>query len=167
MASFDFTSFILGLLVGALLMLIIIWIFYFTRTFLFTYCPTQARPCGGADYYNDPGDALANNPQLTPSDILFITSNNEMFYTRVPRNTDCVPESNQIVYMQYPQYCSFSTTGGVSGTWIESAFNSNIYNPSGFVGPKVTTSGNCIPNPGYPVTTGIPIVNWNANPLPV
>lgn len=146
-------------------MLLLVWIAYFTRSFLFTYCPTQARPCGGADYYNDPGDALANNPQVTVADILFLNDQNNMFYRRVPRNTDCVPESNQIVYMRFPQYCSFSTTGGTAGVWKETAFNSNIYNPDGFPGPSVTTDGNCDPVEGEPVSSGTPLLRWDPNPV--
>jgi hypothetical protein len=148
-------------------MLLLVWIAYFTRLFLFTYCPTQARACGGADYYNDPGDALANNPQLTPSDILFLNDQNEMFYKRVPKSTNCIPESNQIVYIKYPQYCSFSTTGGTAGIWIETAFNSNIYKPNGFPGPTITTTGNCDPSPGSSVTSGVPLLQWDPNALPL
>lgn len=165
MGSFDFVSFSIGVLLGLIIMLLLVWIAYFTRSFIFTYCPTQARPCGGADYYNDPGDALAHNPLITPSDILFLNQTNDMFYTRVNRRTDCVPESNQVIYMKYPQYCSFSSTGGVSGTWKETAFNSNIYNPDGFVGPTVTTDGNCIPVPESLVSSGIPLIKWDPNPI--
>lgn len=165
MASFDFVSFVIGLLLGMIIMLLIIWVAYFTRSFLFTYCPTQARPCGGADYYNDPGDGLAHNPQITVSDILFLNNENEMFYKRVPKNTDCVTESNETVYMKFPQYCSFSTTGGTAGVWRETAFNSNIYTPSGFAGPTITTTGNCTPSSGSPVTSGVPLLRWDTNPI--
>lgn len=167
MASFDFVSFIIGLLLGMILMLLFVWITYFTRSFLFTYCPTQARPCGGADYYNDPGDALAHNPQIMVQDILFLNDQNNMLYRRVPRNTDCIPESNQIVYIKYPQYCSFSTTGGSTGIWKETAFNSNIYKPDGFAGPTIETNGNCDPIEESPVSTGIPLLKWDPNPIPL
>ena len=101
MASFDFVSFVLGLLLGAILMLVIIWIAYYTRSFLFTYCPTQTRPCGANDFINDPANALANDINLKPDQILFLNNNNELFYKRVPRSTDCIPENNQIVYIKY------------------------------------------------------------------
>jgi len=164
MASFDFISFVIGLLLGAIIMLLLVWIAYFTRSFLFTYCPTQARACSGADYYNNPGDALANGANI--NDILFLNDQDQMYYNRVPRTTSCVPESNQIVHIVYPQYCSFSTTGGVSGTWKETAFNSNIYTPSnGVPGPTITTSGDCDPAPGSPVDSGVPILRWDTNPI--
>lgn len=167
MAIFDFVSLTIGLLLGMVLMLILIWISYFTRLFLFTYCPTQAPECAGANYYNNPGDALVNNPQLTVDDILFLNNQNEMFYKRVPRTTNCVPGSNQVVYIQYPQYCSFSSTSGNTGIWQETAFNSNIYKPSGFPGPTITTTGNCEPTSGSPVSSGIPLIRWDQNPLPL
>jgi len=165
MARFEFISFTIGLLLGMIMLLIFVWIAYFTRTFIFTYCPSQARPCGGADYYNDPGDALANYPKLTVDDILFINADDEMYYRRVPKSTDCIPEANNLVYMQYPQYCSFSVTGGTTGTWRETAFNSNLYSPYGFIGPSVVTGGDCIPAPGSPVQSGTPILRWDTNPI--
>lgn len=165
MASFDFVSFIIGGLVFSIIVLTLIWAAYFTRSFLFTYCPTQSRSCGGADFFNDVGDALANNPQITVADILFLNDQDQMFYKRVPQTTACVPESNQLVYMKFPQYCSFSTTGGTAGIWKETAFNSNIYKPDGFVGPTVMTDGDCHPTPGSSVTSGIPIIRWDPNPI--
>lgn len=163
--SFTPVSFVLGFLTGAIVMLILIWLAYFTRSFLFTYCPTQAPPCSGGDYYNDPGDALASNPQITAADILFLNDDNQLFYKRVVKNTGCIPESNQLVHITYPQYCSFSGTGGVSGTWRETAFNSNIYVPDGFVGPNVVTNGDCDPAPGSLVDVGVPLLRWDANPI--
>lgn len=165
MAAFDFTSFFIGVLLGAIITLLFIWIGYFTRSFIFTYCPSSARACSGADYYNDPGDALSNNPQVTVADILFLNDVNEMFYKRVPRTTDCVVESNQLVYMKFPQYCSFSGTGGTTGTWKETAFNSNTYRPVDFAGPTVTTDGNCTPAPGSAVSGGVPLIRWDPNPI--
>jgi hypothetical protein len=167
MANFDFASFIIGLILGMIIMLILVWIAYFTRSFLFTYCPTQARPCAGADYYNDPGDALANNPQITVSEILFLNDQDEMFYRRVPKTSDCTPEGNQIVHMVYPQYCSFTGTGGSTGTWRETAFNSNIYQPDGFSGATIVSAGNCTPSPGAPLSSGVPLLEWDPNPLPL
>jgi len=167
MAYFNFVSFTIGLLMGMVILLLLVWVAYFTRSFLFTHCPSQARPCAGADYYNNPGDALANNPQLTASDILFLNNQNEMFYKRVPRVGNCIPESNQIVYIQYPEYCSFSSTGGTGGIWRETAFNSNIYKPNGFSGPTITTTGNCEPSPGSPVTSGTPLIMWDSSALPL
>lgn len=164
MGSFDFTSFIIGLLLGAIMTLILIWISYFTRSFLFTYCAAQPIPCGGADYFNDPGEALANDKGLTAGNILFLNSNDQLLYKRVQKNTACTPESNQTVIMKYPQYCSFSGTGG-TGTWRETAFNSNIYKPYGFAGPTIITEGNCIPVEGEPVTDGIPLVKWDTSTI--
>ena len=165
MASFDFVSFIIGVLLGMILMLLLVWIAYFTRSFLFTYCPNQARPCGGADYYNDPGDALAHYSNITVGEILFLNDNNEMFYRRVPKSTDCVTEATDLVYMKFPQYCRFSSTGGVSETWRETAFNSNIYTSNTMPGGRIVTDGNCDPSPGQMVDSGVPILRWDQNPI--
>ncbi|CAH6418159.1 Hypothetical protein HVR_LOCUS34 [uncultured virus] len=146
-----------------IIMLLLIWIAYFTRSFIFTYCPTTSKTCGGADYYNNPGDALANGAQL--NEILFLNEKNELLYKRVPRTTDCTPGTGQTVDMVFPQYCAFSGPSGVSGTWKETAFNSNIYKPvDGTVGPTITTTKDCQPAPGLVVDKGTPLLRWDANP---
>ncbi len=162
--AFNTPSFVIGLLLGLLIMLIIVWILYISRVFMFAYCPVQARACGSADYYNDPGEALNEDPNADISQMLFLNDDKQMFYKRVPRTTDCVTESNQIVHIQYPQYCEFSNGKGSSSTWKETAYNSNIYrqtsNPNG---QSITTNGDCIPTNGSPYRTGTPLLKWDAN----
>lgn len=163
---FDLISFVVGLLVGMIIMLLIIWILYATRSFLFTYCPTQARVCGGADYYSDPSDALANDSKLTVGEILFLNDNNEMFYRRVPKSTDCVPAANDLVYMKYPQYCTFTNINGNTGTYKETAFNSNLYKLVGdSTAQPFTTEGNCDPTPQQSIISGNPQLKWDPNPI--
>jgi len=170
--QFEFVSLLIGLLLGMITMLLLVWLAYFSRAFVFSFCPTTSRPCAGADYYNDPGNALAHNPQLTPADILFLNNNNEMFYKRVPRVGNCTPEANQTVQIVFPQYCSFTGTGGVAGatagsvhTWRETAFGSNIYKPDGFTGNTLSTLGNCDPVLRSSVSSGIPLIEWDSNPI--
>lgn len=160
MITWDSPSFFIGLLLGMIIMLIFIWIAYNTRSFVFTYCATGTRGCVGAQYYNDPGVALAHNPQLTASDILFIRDD-ELWYTRVPRVTNCIPESNQTIQIVQPQYCAFSGTGATNVTYRQIAPGSNIYNPYGTVGPTITTTANCDPSDGQTLTSGIPLIKWD------
>lgn len=161
MASFSFSSFIIGLLLGMILMLLLVWIAYYSRSFLFTYCPTQMTVCTAADYYNNPGDALANGANI--DDILFLNDKNELFYQRVPNNANCIPSSNQTVEILYPQYCEFSGDGitGVTGKAIQ--FNSATYNVSEY--PTVDTVQSCIPVAGSYVDMGVPLIKWDINPI--
>ena len=164
MGNFDTATFFIGLLLGMIIMLILVWIAYYSRTFVFTYCPTQARPCGGVDYYNNPGEALGNDQNLQASDILFKVKGDgkigdKLLYTRVPRNTSCVPEGNQTVRMPFPQYCIFSGPNG-NVEYRDTAFNSNIYNPSVGIGPTIITAENCVPSSGF-FTSGTPEVKWD------
>jgi hypothetical protein len=161
MASFDFTSFVIGLLIGMIVMLLLVWIAYYTRSFLFTNCPTTTPACAGADYYNNPGDAIANGAEV--DDILFINQD-QLFYKRVPRVSGCVPESNQVVYIQYPQYCSFTTEQGTTETGKALQFNSPLYQVSG-VANTVLTTGDCDPAPGTGVVSGVPLLEWDPNPI--
>lgn len=162
MASFDFTSFIIGVLIGMIILLLLVWIAYYTRIFLFTNCATSTPACAGADYYNDPGDALANGANI--NDILFLNDENEMLYKRIPRVRNCVPESNQIVQIQFPQYCSFTTADNTTEVGKSLQFNSPIYIISGVPNPVVTT-GNCEPAPGTGAVSGVPILRWDPNPI--
>ena len=164
MQGIDFISFMIGMLLGMIIMLLLVWLAYSTRSVMFTYCAKSAPPCGGGSYYNDPGDALANNPQIKVSEILFLNDNNQMFYRRVPKSVNCVPEANQIVHMKYPQYCAFSGTG-ISGEWKETAFNSNIYVPVNGTEGQITTNGNCEPKGQESGASGVPLLKWDENPV--
>ena len=165
MATFDFVSFAIGLIAGMIILLIVLWVSYFTRSFLFTNCPSDTRSCGVSDLFSDPGDTLAHNPQLGASDILFLNGNNELFHNRAQRVSTCVPQDNQTVYMKFPQYCNFSDTESTGDTWKQTGFNSNIYKPIGFVGPTITTTGNCNPIDDSPLSNGIPLVKWDPNAI--
>lgn len=158
-AVFSVSSFLIGFLLGLLLMLILVWIAWFTRTAAFVNCPSTVRACVGDDYYNDPGEAIANTG-VSASQILYV-ENGRLYYKRVPRNGTCAPEGNQIVRIAYPKFCSFSGTGfnGVTGT--DRYFNANMYTLAGIPTPSpITTMENCDPDPGQIATEGTPIAAW-------
>lgn len=167
MDSSNIVSFIVGLLIGMIITILIVWILYATRAPPFSYCSDGTR-CTGADYYNDPGDALAANPSLTASDILIISNEEVMYYDRVLKKADCIPEQDQVVEITYPQYCSFSQQNGTTALYRDIGFNANIYKPAqGTSGPDVTTHGSCKPvvNPGSIYVNGVPVLRWDKNPI--
>jgi len=153
----DFLSVLVGIFIGMLLMLLLVWIAYLARVFAFAYCADGPRLCKGSEYYNDPGDALANGAQL--SDILFLNDENELLYKRLPKISNCTPGEDQLVTIMYPQYCSF-TINGTTITGEAIAYNSPIYQAGS---NTVTTSGNCTPVSG--ASAGVPELRWNPNPL--
>lgn len=165
MDSSNIVSFIVGFIIGMIILIIIVWILYATRAPPFSFCSDGTR-CTGADYYNDPGDALAANPSLVASDILAITSDQIMLYDKVLKKADCIPEHDQIVEITYPQYCNFSTATGVTAQYRDVAFNANIYKPVSGTGSNVATTGNCKPMvPGSIYVDGVPVLKWDKNPL--
>lgn len=167
MNSSNVVSFIVGLIIGMIILIIIVWILYATRAPPFSFCSDGTR-CTGADYYNDPGDALAANPSLTAADILAITAEEIMLYDRVLKTADCIPERDQIVEITYPQYCNFTTSAGVTTQYRDIAFNANVYRPApGNTGPNVATTGNCKPviELGSIYIDGVPVLKWDKNPL--
>lgn len=166
MAAFNFPSFIIGLLLGMILLLLLVWISYFTRTGAFINCPAQARACAGEDYYNDPGEAMAKTG-MTAGQILFV-ADGRMYYKRVPKTGGCIPEGNQTVRIAYPQYCQFSGPGIAGVTGVDRYFNANLYDTIPFIGltGPVTTDQNCDPKSGQVVTQGTPILYWTPTNVP-
>lgn len=126
----DMRSFIIGLLIGMIIMLLIIWLLYITRSFVFYTCPRVTTPCEFSNYVKDPSIPLTAGANI--NDILFIseqptapptlfpivTPNNQpvpitlptMTYKQVKKDL-CNPLStNQAVVIDYPQYCNFTST---------------------------------------------------------
>jgi len=147
----DGVSLIVGLLVGMVIAIIVFWILYQTRVFIYTKCPSVTPPCLYDQYWNDPGNALAaQNPNrpITLSNILSI-QNGEMRYRRVPKSSSCVPESEtQTVTITNPQYCTFTTTEGKTFNAKNAYFESPVYTGKTTFGGQdvvisVITKGNC------------------------
>lgn len=163
MAHFEFVSFVIGLLLGMIIMLIIVWIAYYTRIFMFTNCPTSSKMCSGPDYFNNPGQALSNGAKL--EDILYINDNGQLRYKRMPKQINCVPDFGQDVQIIYPQYCRFTDNNNNAEIYRATAFGSNIYKPaSGLAGPIVTTDGNCNPVQSF-YNKGTPLLR--VDPVPI
>lgn len=162
MKNFDFISFIIGLLLGMIITLLLVWIAYYSRTFLFTYCPYEPRLCGSSDYYRNPSEALAMNSQLKTTDILQLDgSGHTLLYNRVIKNTDCTPSSNEVVPITFPQFCTFTDISGDQFLYKNKHFGSGIYVAYDSDYPnEVITNGNCDPIPGTSIIAGTPVVKW-------
>lgn len=123
---------------------------------MFSHCPTMTRICSGPDYYNNPGNALANGASIR--NILRINENGELRYRRMPKVINCVPDSGQEVAIRYPQYCTFSDNSGRSEIYKAINFGANIYKPAnGVPGPTIATDGNCVPIESF-YTSGEPLL---------
>jgi hypothetical protein len=157
--TFSMPSLIIGLLIGMIVMLAIFWFLYYSRALIFSTCPLQTPFCVQNDYVNNPGEALTQGAVL--DDILSI-KDGVMYYKRVQANSSCVPQSNQTIAIENPQYCQFSN-GTVTATWMQDEPGSSVY--SNGMGMSVSTSGNCIPLPGEIWTTGTPSLKWDPSPL--
>jgi len=141
-------------------MLVIVWALYTARVFVFSNCPVAQRTCVAADYFNDPGNAIAHG--ATAANILSIV-NGDMYYTRVPRSNDCTPGADQTVHILNPQWCLFSGTGGdLEAKAIK--YGSNVYQVPD-TSLTVTTIANCIPQ--QPGLSGAPILRWDPNVQPL
>lgn len=166
---FDSTSIWIGVLIGVIITIIIFWLIIWSRSFVMSYCPSNLVSCVGTDYFQNPGDAIAEGADVNT--ILYI-QNGVLYYKRVPSNTSCVPNSEtQTVPIPYPEYCSFDVTSGVyagnSYTGNNNEFNSPKYTftlPDASI-VTVLTAKNCAPVASNPsiVTSGTPVVKWDSS----
>jgi hypothetical protein len=160
MEVWNWISFIIGFLFGLLAMTILVWIAYTVKTLAFAYCPSQQKACFSSDYFNDPGDALADGANL--DDILFLTDGT-MKYRRVKRTPDCTPQSDQVVTIANPQICLFTITGQDRlGKSI--GFNNPRYLVNtGTITEVLDTTSNC--QPVDPTISGRPVLAWEPSSL--
>lgn len=158
---FDWFSLVIGILIGAIIMTIIFWIAYATRTFVYAYCPTRTPTCTLTDYHNNPGDALANGADLR--DILSLNQSNQLIYNRVAANRSCTPGRNQEVPVIYPQFCSFTIDGRqVVGKVVQLGSSTYYINNESQI---IATEGHCIPQYDSIADDGIPLIRWDPSPL--
>lgn len=162
----DVMSFIIGLFFGLMLMIVICWSAFTTRTFIFTGCTKDELQCRRVDYYNNPGQAIKEEG-VSDQDILAVVDG-KLIYRRVPK-VNCRPSSNQDVQIYYPQQCQFTIDhdSGKKENFIgvNGFFESPYY--TGMVGDTkidVMTTNNCNPlrSSSHNVISGKPIAKWEA-----
>lgn len=160
-SRFSVVSMVLGFLLGVLLTLLLVFIAYAQRLFLFSYCANEAKACVGTDYYNDPGAAIAAG--ANPDGLFFLNDNQQMFYQRpILPGITCIPVSDQTVPITYPQYCDFTLLNGEHIVGQQVADQSPIYLAPTLLLP-ISTSGNCTPVSGASATSGVPLLRWDAD----
>lgn len=163
--SWNWLSFFIGFLVGLIVISLLVWIFYITRTLFFSHCASQQRICVSSDYYNNPGIALEEGAVL--ENILFV-QDGKLIYKRFQKNSTCTPSTDQEVVIRRPQQCAFITD---SGTYNgrNFSFGSEKYSFTDSSGNKVNvvSSSNCVPvsSTGNVVKSGTPLAQWEEEPL--
>ena len=159
----DGVSFIVGILLGMVLMLVVVWICWSTRTLVFTVCPkSKSAVCRGLDYVNLPGVALAAGVPL--EQILFLESDG-LYYKRVPKIPNCVPmPATQTVKVRFPQYCSFNAQDGMEIEAKQVSPGAPVYRAVDAEIPlEVMSNGNCSVERSTPfvVGAGRPLLKWD------
>lgn len=159
--KWDGVSFFIGILVGILITFIIGYLAYSGRVFIFSTCSTDIRVCRASDYYNLPSRAIANG--YTADEIMDINDQGQLVYRRVPKDL-CQPGSNQDIIIRYPQYCSFTTSSGLTFEAKSAGLASNMYSPTNGLGITITTEQNCVPvsSTSGNIVSGVPLVKWDA-----
>jgi len=169
----DGGSFVVGLIIGMAIAFFLIWLLYITKVFIFSSCAIQYPICTAADYYQDPGQAIANGSKV--EDILFIVPDTQsietMTYERQPRVNTCTPSSTNQIVVVNPQWCDFDTTNGTKYDAMNLGFDSTVYSYKNNTGNTITvvTNGNgqCIPksSTGNVVVGGVPLLRWTPYPI--
>jgi len=159
----SWATFLTGLFLGMLAMLIVGWVAFQTRTFVFTYCPAQVPACGLQDYFNDPGQYLASGGSL--QDLLFL-DRGALRFRRPTTSSQCSPESPTVT-IDNPQFCNFLRPDGTPVEGKSVSFNAPdyIYTLDGSNYRHIETLGNCTPGPGSPFLSGSPSLKWERDRL--
>lgn len=160
----DWTVFVIGLLSGLIIMVLLSWFAYNTRLFVFSQCPRTLRRCSIVDYYIDPGQALASGEDL--GKILFLNSQNQLYYRRPLRNYSCVPAVNRATHISYPQYCLFTGPGGTEIKGKQIAPSSNVYRVQGdsiSSMKTIVTGEDCQPQNDAEYVMGRPVLDWDTS----
>lgn len=109
MCTQDWLLFIIGFLVGLVIMLILLWLVYGNRLFFFAYCPYEKRLCGAQDYHSTPEQAIASGYN---ADDIILKSGENLIYRRQLKDNTCIPARDQDIRVSYPQYCSLRLPDG-------------------------------------------------------
>ena len=162
--AWDGPSCVIGIFIGLSIMLILTWIGYSTRTFIYADVPLSYPECRFVNYFNNPGNAIANGANA--DEILSVNSSNEMRYQRVPKDV-CVPGSNQDVRIINPQYCLFVQDDGTSIEAKNTFYDSPYYISTSDINGKkldIISLPNCNPasnNQGLNLVSGSPEIKWD------
>lgn len=158
----DSASFVVGIMIGLIIMLVVVWSLYTSRTFIFNICPKSSRICRLTDYINLPGIALADGAEI--QDILFLREDG-LYYKRVPRVPGCIPlPATQTVKVRYPQYCNFTLSDGGQVEGRQTQPGSPVYAAQLDGQPlTVMSNGNCGVERATPdvVVSGKPLLRWD------
>jgi len=131
----DWLSFITGVVVGLIIMLLITWIVYSVDN-------NNGNVCMGADYYNDPVDAIQHGAK--ESDIYSIDEEGRLNYKRVIKKSGgCIPSTDQTIIIERPSKCVFVDDEGLELEGKQTHYNSSTYVLED--GTSVLTDGHCIP----------------------
>lgn len=104
-ARWSWPAFAIGLVVGILLVILLLWLAFITRTLVFRFTPQAFPTCGATDYLNDPQEAVRLGG--LEEDHLFV-SEGILLYRRKQANTRCVPGADQVISIPQPPICSFT-----------------------------------------------------------
>lgn len=164
----NFGYFLIGLIIGMIILIIIVTILYATRVLWFSDCKIDNSTCTRQDYYNSPEIALQNGENVNGN--LFLnnidgTSTTGLFFRRIQKGEGCTPGPNQSILVPFPQQCMLTTNGNNQMVYRRTArpddksltleySNTNLAS-------LVDLGPNCTPSPTSGFTSGVPIPRWD------
>ena len=141
--------------------MIILFMMYRSNYGIFSYCVPFQPACTPSEYIDNPTNALRNGYNL--NDILYIGSGsteNVMYYKR-PINTPCSPGDNQVITINYPQYCNFIDDTGNKVLFRDIFYNANRYRIADDSDETlILTNMNCDPASEY--QSGEIVLRWDS-----
>lgn len=141
--------FFIGFIVAILLIILIIGILYYIKSFPFQYCSTPPT-CVDGQYFNTPKEQEEAGGD--PKNFLFI-ENGVLYFKRYAKVLGCIPSSSiQTIIIENPDKCKFVLNDKTEVIATNRSFNSEIYEIPVDNGEKiiVRSKGNCIPMQSQP-----------------
>jgi hypothetical protein len=162
----DSVSALIGVFIGIIIAIIFGWVSYNNRFLVFTGCPRNIARCHREQYYEDPGDALADGANIDR--LLFLNDKSQLYQHRRPK-VICRPGSNQDKHIKRPQYCLFESSQGILIEAKNTEFNSSNYISVNTIDDNyidIISPIDCKPqsNTGEMiVSNGVPLIKWDEN----
>lgn len=116
MRKFDWPLLLIGVLLGSLIVVLIFWLLYATRTGFFANCKAESRSCLFKDYDNNLNQQLDDGKAI----LRLNSTKDKVYWTRVPLEANCTPGINAEVYLPFAPYCQIN--GNLKATLIDPTF---------------------------------------------
>jgi len=104
--KFDWPLLLIGVLLGSLIVVLIFWILYATKTGFFANCMSSSRMCLFKDYDNNLTEQLEDKTAI----LKLNSTKDKVYWSRMPLESNCTPGVNAEVWLPFAPYCQLNSS---------------------------------------------------------